>query len=72
MKNQSDKDQDSEFQETVREAFIKHLGEKLDDKEFFSCISKKLGFKFPSYLRGRKHVWKKMSFKKREALLVCC
>ena len=53
MKNQNDTDQESESQKTVSEAFIKRLGEKLDDKEFFSCISKKLGFKFPSYLRGR-------------------
>ena len=69
MKENNYRDQESEYEETVSEAFIKHLeslrekdsefvtllkeafGEKLEDQDFFSWISKKIGFKFPSYLK---------------------
>ena len=61
MKEKNYRDQESEYEETVSEAFIKHLeslrekdsefvtllkeafGEKLEDQDFFSWISKEIG-----------------------------
>ena len=61
------REHDSEFVVLLKDTFRG----KLHNKDFFAWLSKKLGFKFPRYLKRKTMLWKRMSIRKREAPSVC-
>ena len=61
------REHDSEFVVLLKDTFR----DKLRNEDFFAWLSKKLGFKFPCYLKRKTMLWKRMSIRKREVPPVC-
>ena len=52
------RENDSEFVVLLKDTF----GDKLRDKEFFARLSKKLDFKFPSYMKSKIMHWEENEY----------